>query len=134
MEDDVKDAQDKAKEVTEKVRGERGGGFKSLAAKVAVPVGAALTSAAVSYATRKVPRLFEQHVLPRLRERGDPRDIAGDVMQRVRDVVESHTPIGGGAGSARSDGGPRPRVSDAERERERAGRAARRRERKTAAR
>jgi hypothetical protein len=132
MEDDVKDVQEKASELTERVRG-RGGGFKGVAAKAAVPLGAALTSAAVNYAVRKLPKLLEERVLPKLREQGDPRDLAADAMKRVREVVESHAPVGGGA-TPRSDGQRRPRRSESERERGRADRAARRHERRTAAR
>ena len=124
---------EKAKDVKDTVQGERGGGRQSGAAKVLVPLSAALTSAAVSYAVRKLPKLFEEHVLPKLREQGKPRDVASDVMQRVRDIVESHTPIGDLGGSSRSEDSRRPRLSGTERERERAERAARRRQRKATA-
>jgi hypothetical protein len=133
MDDDVEALQEKAKDAAGKLRGERRGGYRSVAEKVLVPVGAALTSAAVSYAVRKAPELFEKHVLPKLREQGDPRELAGDVMQRVRAVVEPHAPVGGSGGGSDSGGSRRPRLSAAERERERAERAARRRGRKTTA-
>jgi hypothetical protein len=120
--------QEKARDAKDTLQG----GSKSAVAKVLVPLSAALTSAAVSYAVRKLPKLLEQHVLPKLKEQGNPRDVASDVMQRVRDVVESHTPVGDSGGS-RDEGSRRQRLSGAQRERERAERAARRRRRKESA-
>ena len=120
--------------VGEKVRGGDDNAPKKLARKVLVPLGAALASAAASYAARKVPKLVEERLLPKLRDRSGPRDLAADVAQRARDLAQAHTPLGGSPAAAGSDGMRRSRRSQAERARERAQRDARRRARRGAGR
>jgi hypothetical protein len=116
----------------EKTRGESGGG-KELAKHVLVPVTAALTSAAVKYGIREVPKLVEAHVVPKLRDQGKPKDLAEDVVRRTRELVGSRAPAG--TSSKRTSAGgsrqQRSRLSTAQRERARDERAARRRQRKT---
>ena len=127
----MKHMQKTAEAAGDRMRAERNGGLKNVAQKAVVPISAALTSAAVSYAVRKVPKLIEERLLPKLREQGDPRDLAGDVMKRARDLVESHIPLGGSDDGGRSDGAKPPGAPNARRERARTERAARRRQRRT---
>jgi hypothetical protein len=138
MEAVMNDVKETVKSAGEKARGRgRGGGLGNVARKALVPLSAALASAAVGYAARKVPRLLGERVLPKLREQGDARDLARDMTNRARDLVESHTPLGSGrsdGGRGRTDGASLSGRSYEEREQERAARAARRRGRRAQAR
>src|SRR5438105_1140404 len=108
MEDAMSDVEQQGKDGAEKAKS-----GSSRLVSMLVPLTAALTSAAVTYGIKKVPRLVEQHVKPTLKQ---APDLASDVMQRARDV--------GSSSSSSSSGG-----SKAGRERERTQRAARRRQR-----
>ena len=74
-----------------------------LATKALMPIVATAASAAAGYAAKKGPRLFEDKVLPKLKQTASGTgDVAGDLVERAKDAV----PIGGdgtGSGSPNRD-------------------------------
>jgi hypothetical protein len=117
-----------------------GSGFgKVLAERFLLPLVATLASAAAGYAAKHGPRLFEQKVLPRLRDadvpKPDPdraRELVHDVNERAMEFVQAHTPEPVARIAPSVDDGPRP--SNAERADARAERAAHRDARRRASR
>jgi hypothetical protein len=139
--DAVNEAKEKVKETAKELRSDGGGGSKSLARKVFVPLAASAASAAAAFAARKAPDFFRDKVLPKLKEAGGSggaqktlakaKDAVGDTVSSVTDR------LGAGDGQSGSTGGrgasrPMPSLSPQQREKERRERADRRRERQQA--
>lgn len=77
-------------EVADKVKR---GHKESLAEKVVVPMAATLASVATSYLIKKAPEVYRDKVLPKVRERGGFEPLAQDLLQRVRETVDSLLPV-----------------------------------------
>ena len=126
--DVVNEAKEKVQEVTS-----RDGKKGSLAKRVLVPLAASAVSGATAYAARKVPGLFQEKLLPKLKEvaNGGTLDKAKEAVEgAVSGVADRVTPSE--SGSSPQQARPRPKVSAAQRERNQRERAKRRRERKQA--
>jgi hypothetical protein len=70
----------------------KGGRKHSLAEKVVVPMAATLASVATSYVIKKAPEIFRDKVLPKVREKGGFEPLAQDLLQRVKQTVDSVVP------------------------------------------
>jgi hypothetical protein len=113
---------------------------RRLAHKALMPVVATAASAAAGYAAKKGPELFEEKVLPKLKQApGGASSAAEDVPSRAKSVagkvgdptddlasrVKKATPVGS-AGPQRSNGGISPAELDQHMKRRAQARAARR--------
>jgi len=87
-----------------------------MAAKVMMPVVAALASALASYVAKKAPQYLEETVLPKLREAKESAPVAGDV---AHDLVERARSVTGGdsGDGARSQPGSMSELERRRRER-----------------
>ena len=126
--DAVEQAKEKVREVSGRDRGKEKG---SLAKRLFVPLAASAVSGATAYAARKAPGLFQEKVLPKLKELASN----GGTLEKAKKAVEDAVPGVGGS----SDGGaesqrerPRRKVSDEQRANQQRERAERRRERREA--
>jgi len=77
--------------VAEKTESNTNGDFKrQLAHKALMPIIATAASAAAGYAAKKGPHLFEEKVLPKLKQTAQGAgDAAGDVPARAKNVASS---------------------------------------------
>jgi hypothetical protein len=56
---------------------------KAVARKAVVPLAASISSAGTAYLTKKSSQLWNEKVLPKVREKGGGRAVAGDVVDKV---------------------------------------------------
>jgi hypothetical protein len=56
---------------------------KAVARKAVVPLAASISTAGTAYVTRKGSQLWNEKVLPKVREKGGGRAVAGDVLDKV---------------------------------------------------
>ena len=137
--DAVNEVKEKAKEKAEDLRS-NGGGGKSLAKKVLVPLAASAASAAAAFAARRAPDFIRHTVLPKLKEATESggggagatlakaKDAVGDTVSGVTDRLGSGDGQSGSPTARKS----MPSLSPAQREKQQRERAQRRRERKQA--
>jgi hypothetical protein len=115
---------------------------KAIARKALVPLAASVATAATAYLTRKSSELWQEKVLPKVREKGGGRAVAKEALETVSGRFEGRgsealstfaEKIGteGGAQSSQADV-QEPKKSDDRREEERRERRERRQKRQRA--
>jgi hypothetical protein len=127
--DVVDETKEKVREVTSRDGKKEKG---SLAKRVLVPLAASAASGATAYAARKLPGLFQEKVVPKLKEVAN-----GGSLDKAKEAVEGAVSgvtdrVGTVGPSQQPQEPPRPKVPAAQRERNQRERAKRRRERKQA--
>ena len=94
----VKEAKEKAQELGSRAAGKDS--KDSLAKRIFVPLAASAASAAAAWGAQKLPRLFQEKVVPKLKETASS-DGVGSVVAKVKDLVATQSKQRRGSQAAR---------------------------------